>query len=98
ERGEKLEDQIAVRRVEFDEIEPGALRPCRCLRKMPDDLPDLVLAERTRYLPALVVRDSRCGDHRPRVLVMVQRSAAFPGPPAGRLASGMPQLRAEHGA
>ncbi|CCV13411.1 hypothetical protein MESS4_560021 [Mesorhizobium sp. STM 4661] len=84
-----------MRGVQFDEVEARAFGAPGRIGEAFDDLHDLVVLQRPRHLPARVVGNCRGRHDRPRVLIRLQRSAAFPRFLVGGLAAGMGKLGTE---
>ena len=95
---QELMQQIAMRRMQFDEVEAGAFGALCRRNEVADRVFDALFAQCLGHLPAIGIGDVGGGHDRPGVLVRSKRPRAFPGPAVGGLAAGMGQLRAEFGA
>ena len=96
-------DQVAVRRMDLHHLEPGADGPGGGFAPGLDHGVDVGLRHLPRHRMALLVRDGAGADQLPLAATGhrgcdLERPAPFPGPRIARLAAGMAELDAGHGA
>ena len=97
ERREELVEQVAVRRVDLDDLEPGLLGPARGVAEGAHDGADVVGRQLARHGVALGERPARSGaDRLPAAAALADGPAAAPGRLGRGLAPGVRELDRGH--